>query len=227
MPMTVPMQRGGSKSLPAELKVGGHNPVTRLQASGTGYGPWGSRVRPYMVRGMRGLGDIDCSSGTCMDTGTGLPIDTSGYQVPTDTSNTGAGIGVGTCVITNADGSCGPAYTPIPIPTTYTGAPPAGYSGPTQLPPGVTPPSAPAGYQWASLLNSTGQTLAKVLAISQGGSSTTLPNGTQIVYGSVPGSIAGAGSTGLQAQTGVGGLSLGTLGLLAVGILAFTMMGKK
>lgn len=233
MPMTVPMQRGGSKSLPAELKVGGHNPVTRLQASGTGYGPWGSRVRPFMVRGMgmRGLGDIDCSSGTCIDTGTGAPVDTSVFTNPTDTSNTGAGNPAGyvsPCVVTNPDGSCAPAvFTPIAIPTTYTGAPPAGYSGPTQVAPGVTPPAAPAGYQWASLLNSTGQTLAKVLAISQGGSSVTLPNGTSIQYGSAAGSVAGAGSTAFTSPTALGGLSLGTLGLLAVGLMVFMTMGKK
>lgn len=228
MPMTVPMQRGGSKSLPAELKVGGHNPVTRLQASGTGYGPWGSRVRPFMVRGMgmRGLGDIDCSSGTCIDTGTGIPVDTSGYTVPTDTTQ---GAGAGVCIVTNPDGSCGYAggFTPIAVPTNYTGAPPAGYSGPTQVAPGVTPPAAPAGYQWASLLNSTGQTLAKVLAISQGGSSVTLPNGTSIQYGSAAGSVAGAGSTAFTSPTALGGLSLGTLGLIGVALLVFMGMGKK
>lgn len=227
MPMTVPMQRGGSKSLPAELKVGGHNPVRRMQALSPGYGPWPGRMQPYF-RGMRGLGDD--------------PIDTSTLPgidlTPTDATVPGGGVTTFTDPVTgqlytNSGGDWTPfgstaiPFTPMAIPTSYTGAPPAGYSGPTQVAPGVTPPSAPAGYQWASLLNSTGQTLAKVLAISQGGSSVTLPNGTSIQYGSAAGSVAGAGSNAFTSPTALGGLSLGTLGLLAAGLLLFMTMGKK
>jgi hypothetical protein len=238
MPMTVPMQRGGSKSLPAELKVGGHNPVIRMQASGAGYGMNGaSRIQPYMVRsvgmrGLRGLGDddtpIDLSNINGVDlTPTGSIAPGGSISLYTDPST-------GQMYSTDANGNVTAIGTPttapfssVSIPVSYTGTPPAGYTGPTQVAPNVTPPAAPAGYQWASLLNSTGQTLAKVLAISQGGSSVTLPNGTQLVYGSAASSVAGSGSSLFTSSTALGGLSIGTLGLLAVGVFFVMSMGKR
>ena len=235
MSMTVPMQRGGSKSLPAELKVGGHNPVRRMQASGTGYGMSGTRMQPYMVRSVR-LRGLGCDPTDPTDTSCIVGTDLT----PTDSIAPGGSISLytdpttGQMYSTDANGNVTPIGSPttapfssLSIPVSYTGTPPAGYTGPTQVAPNVTPPAAPAGYQWASLLNSTGQTLAKVLAISQGGSSVTLPNGTQLVYGSAASSVAGSGSSLFTSSTALGGLSLGTLGLLAVGILAFTMMGRK
>jgi hypothetical protein len=126
----------------------------------------------------------------------------------------------------------GGTFTPTPdlsqyaIPSYALGGVPAGYTGPTTLPAGSATPVAPNGYQWATVLNNAGNGIAKILAISQGGSTVQLPNGAQIVYGSVPGSIAGAGSTAFSSSTGVAGLSIGTLGLLAVGAFVLMSMGK-
>ena len=87
-------------------------------------------------------------------------------------------------------------------------------------------PAAPSGYQWAQLVNSEGNTLAKVLTIAQGGSSVTLPNGTQLLYGS---STAAANATGvLGALSTVTGLNSSTLLLVGAGVLVFFLMeGRK
>lgn len=67
-----------------------------------------------------------------------------------------------------------------------------GYNGPNSVSPNSATPPAPAGYQWAQMVNSSGQTLAKVLAISQGGSAITLPNGEQLLFGSATSAAAGS-----------------------------------
>jgi len=100
------------------------------------------------------------------------------------------------------------------------------YSGPTVLGPGSSVPAAPSGYQWASLVNASGQTLAKILAVSQGGSSLQLANGSQLVYGSP---AAAAASGGLVTAPGVTA-SLGNLTpllLVGLGLLLFMSMGKR
>jgi len=87
-------------------------------------------------------------------------------------------------------------------------------------------PAAPSGYQWAQLVNSEGNTLAKVLTIAQGGSSVTLPNGTQLLYGSA-GSAASASGV-LGALSSVTGLNSSTLLLVGAGVLVFFLMeGRK
>lgn len=213
MPVTVPMQRGGAKSLPAELKVGGNNPVRRMRAESPGYvgsRGWGG-MNTYHTA-LMGLGDdpIDVS------TLPGVDLTPPGSAPGGDFTYTPLSNVVG------VDLSSGLYNYTIP------GGLPAGYTGPTTLPAGSATPVAPSGYQWATVMNGAGQGIAKILAISQGGSTTTLPNGTVIMQGSTPGAIAGAGATGLQAQTGVGGLSLGTLGLLAAGVMLFVVMqGRK
>lgn len=96
------------------------------------------------------------------------------------------------------------------------------YSGPTVLPAGSATPAAPSGYQWATLANQAGTTLAKVLAISQGGSSVTLPNGTQLLYGSATSSAAGSVSSLLSGN--VGGIPMGTLLVIGGGVLLLMMV---
>lgn len=208
MPVTVPMQRGGAKSLPAELKVGGNNPVRRMRAESPGYvgsRGWGG-MNTYHAA-LMGLGDDTTGIDTSAPGGI---LDPSTYTNPIDFGNT-------SIVLPSFD------------PSQYTlSNPPSGYTGPFTLPAGSATPVAPSGYQWVTAMNGAGQGIAKILAISQGGSTTTLPNGTVIMQGSTPGAIAGAGATGLQVQTGVGGLSLGTLGLLAAGVMLFVVMqGRK
>lgn len=202
MPMTVPVQRGGAKSLPAELKVGGHNPVMRMRASSPGYPR--PRLSAYH-RALAGLGCDPTEDPTCLDLGQ-VPVDLTPVTLPTDLPT------VDLSTISSE------------IPVSLIGSLPTGYTGPTVVSASATPPAAPSGYQWATMLNSTGQTLAKVLAISQGGSSVQLPNGAQLVYGSPASAAAGSASGLFTAQTGVGGLSIGTLALLAIGgVLLFSM----
>lgn len=101
--------------------------------------------------------------------------------------------------------------------------PPAGYSGPTSVPVGTKPPVAPSGYQWATLINQSGQQLAQILAISQGGSSIRLPNGNQLIFGSPQSAAYGAaGYAGGQIGSGLFSGSTGTL--LVVGGLAVLLL---
>jgi len=100
---------------------------------------------------------------------------------------------------------------------------PAGYTGPTTLSAGSATPQAPNGYEWASIINQSGQTLLKVLAVSQGGSAVTLPNGMSMVYGS-PQAAAGAGAV-LTSTTAAFGNVMPFL-LAGVGLfVVFSMMG--
>jgi hypothetical protein len=85
--------------------------------------------------------------------------------------------------------------SPYPVLPSGVGVPSGGipgYSGPTSVAPNSATPAAPTGYQWAQMVNSSGQTLAKVLAISQGGSAITLPNGEQLLFGSATSAAAGS-----------------------------------
>lgn len=63
--------------------------------------------------------------------------------------------------------------------------------GQTIYPPSATTPTAPAGMQWATMINASGQAIAKILTVSQGGTAITLPNGNQLLYGSAAASVAG------------------------------------
>jgi hypothetical protein len=211
--ITVPMQRGGAKSLPAELKVGGHNPMMRLRASSPGYGMGG-------LRGLRGLGqecdDNDTSGcdGSPIDIGTTTPV---AVDLPVYTPST--------IDTTTPDLSALSAT----IPTNLLASLPQGYTGPTIVAPGTATPAAPSGYQWATMVNQTGATLAKVLTVAQGGTAVTLPNGTQLLYGS-PAAAASAGTTGITSllSSTVGGVSMGTILIVgALGFLLISMGGKK
>src|SRR5271168_4474649 len=56
---------------------------------------------------------------------------------------------------------------------------PAGYSGPTVLGYGDTPPNPPAGYQWTQVQDSSGNGLAQVMTLATGGGTAQLSNGAQ------------------------------------------------
>lgn len=101
---------------------------------------------------------------------------------------------------------------------------PAGYSGPAVVQGGAATPQAPAGYQWAAVTNQAGQTLAKVLAISQGGAAVTLANGNQLLYGSA----ASAATAGVAGALGSGAGITNLLPLLLIGgaVLLVMRSGK-
>lgn len=100
---------------------------------------------------------------------------------------------------------------------------PAGYTGQLTYPPGVTPPPAPGGYQWAQVLNQSGQAMAQVLAVAQGGASLRLPNGATMMYGSPQSAlVAGAGG----ALGGALGTTIGTVSpvMVIVGLAVVLMI---
>jgi hypothetical protein len=216
----------------------------------TPYGyAYGYRARRDALSGLRGLAqcidpvdgsDIPCGdgggTGTCVgvcpqgqtwDTGSCSCI---GNGVPVGGGSGGGFTGgcPGTCTGANmfmdqstctcvSGGALPPTVTPSQIPG-YGG--PTGYSGPSVLPPGAVPPAAPPGYQWASLINASGQNLARVLAISQGGSAITLPNGQQLLFGSAASAAAGS----LLGTNTLGGMM--PILLIAGGFLLLMTMRK-
>lgn len=98
---------------------------------------------------------------------------------------------------------------------------PAGYTGPTVVKGTAATPAAPNGYQWAQLINSSGNQLAKILTISQGGSAVTLANGNQLLYG------AGSGaSTLLNSLSSTTGLSSSVIMIAVVGLGAYLLLKK-
>src|SRR5579883_1339575 len=191
MPLTVPMQAGGAKSLPAELKVRGGNPFARFRAEHPGFGqrtPTGFGalpirtgamnplvLNPVVARwaGMSGLGDDT----TVIDTSA-----TTDVLSPTP------------------DVTSIPSSTPLPesgdILSGLQSITPAvpDWTGPTVVAPNVSTPMPPNGYSWAQVLNSSGQVIGQILAISQGGSVTQLPNGLKVVQGSPAGAVTQAGT---------------------------------
>jgi len=99
---------------------------------------------------------------------------------------------------------------------------PAGYSGPTQVAGNAATPPAPSGYQWATVANQAGNTLAKVLTIAQGGAALQLPGGNQLLYGS-PQSALTAGTLGVGANAF--GTALGQVSpVLLIGGLALVLL---
>lgn len=225
MSITVPVQAPGAKSLPAQMRLNpGANALARLRAQHPGYPmgmPRGPRVAMMRMgmRGLRGLGDDDTGGidlSTLPDVGSGTtyvpPINTTIYtpvDVPVIDPGLQATLDAQTQAALSQMGNDFP--------------PPSAYSGPTVVGPNSATPAAPAGYQWATLLNSTGQTLAKVLAISQGGSTVTLPNGTQIMYGSPASAAAGAAGNILTSGT-VAGVPLSTILVIGGGLLLLMMV---
>jgi hypothetical protein len=267
--MTVPMQAGGSKSLPAELKVGGGAPFWRLRAEHPGYGwrtrsgfppppqgaPWLPGNSPEAVAGLLGLGDVPWLRGGSAEETAGLMGVYGGSYNPLvlnpvvgrlrpDVYAGMYGLGDETATIdfsqiTGIDPNTGMPPVDIPI-VSYTPdqlasldqtlaqfntAIPAGsFPGitATTLPAGVTPPQPPPGYAWAQVLDATGKNIAQILAISQGGSSTTLPNGLRIIQGSQAGAVQGAAGGLLSTGVGtgiLGGLGGNTILLFGMGLL--------
>jgi hypothetical protein len=207
--MTVPSLQSGERSLPSELRTGrGRNFAARRLANG---------MRGVSGWGMAGLGQDDSiDDGGLTDLGTSSGGDTI---VPSALEqDTGLDLG-GTIPMNSQTGDLSPSLA-AEI-QGYTVSVPTGYTGQLVYPVGAATPAAPPGYQWATLANSAGNTLAKVLAISQGGTAITLPNGNQILTGS-------AGASASSALLGTSVSSFLPWVLLAGGaFLLFKMVGNR
>jgi len=160
-------------------------------------------VPPPTVTGGDVVGGIDANGNTIASLGGNTVTFPPGSQLIPITQN-GVTVAYSTGAIPN-----------LGIPANTIQAP-VGYSGPTVLQPGQAQPAAPAGYAWATVANSAGNTLAKLLAVSQGGAAITLPNGNQLLYGSaasastagVAGAVSGATSSSVLLLAGAAVLVL-------------------
>ena len=230
----VPSLYPGERSLPAELRTARgvgfaqRRMAMSLQPSANpSY--WNKR---RLMLGMSGLGQDDDSDGSdFLDTSTGtdtgisdtltIPLDTTNVDIPlvsaADSTYTATG-GNLTSVFTGmgVDPTTAAAVAPY-------AASPSGYSGPNVAGPSASVPAAPTGYQWATLINQSGQNIAKILTIATGGSSVTLPNGTQLLYGANASSTSGA----LGSLSALTGISSSTLLLLGGAVVLFMVMEKK
>lgn len=222
--MATPSLYPGERSLPAELRTpsGSNFAQRRLAASlqpSANPTSWNDmRLRGLM--GVHGLGQDSIDPG---DTGVITDTNTSVNSIINDNSNIDA-LNLSS-LTTDAGLSPASAQALASSVSGYVSAP-SGYTGATVVAPTASTPAAPSGYQWAQLVNSEGNTLAKVLTIAQGGSSVTLPNGTQLLYGSA-GSAASASGV-LGALSSVTGLNSSTLLLVGAGVLVFFLMeGRK
>lgn len=225
--MTVPTLQPGERSLPAELRT----------RRGTGFA---SRRLQNGMRGVTGIGDDgdDTDSETGGDdsgvvaidlptsTGvlTGDPLAGSGL---TTSATPVTGTLPGLILSTSADGGTSVLPTTAQTGGDFIQAPP-NYSAPAGYPTtysGTTPPSAaPSGYQWVQAANGAALNLAKVLAISQGGTVMQLPNGQQIISGA-----PGASNLSLSAAGLTGSISSFLPYILLIGgaFLVINMMGKR
>jgi hypothetical protein len=211
--IATPSLRPGERSLPSELRTarGGGFAARRLANGMRGVSGWGRGG------GLYGLGQDDDGSDLGGDDSSLTDIDTGTSTVDLPPPDTGV-VSTGTI---SSEVSSTPDGTPCTASDGFAGitlagscissnnvaySAPAAYTGPTSVPVGQTPPAAPSGYQWVTAANSAAQSLAKVLAISQGGTVVQLPNGQQIITGS-------AGSTGTSL---LGASLLGSTGLSSI-----------
>ncbi len=214
--ISVPSLDAGERSLPAELRTSrGVNFAQRRLSMNLVPSAQG-------MRGMRGLGDDSFTPEedpiwVTDNPGTG---DTAGMLPPANVFPTPTDPGSTISFFKDFNIDPNTASTAAP----YVKAP-AGYTGPTVVAASASTPAAPNGYQWASLINASGNNLAKILTLSQGGSAVTLANGSQLLYGS-PQAAASAGNV-LGALTSATGLSSTTVMLVGGAVLLFVLMGNK
>lgn len=183
--------------------------------------------------GLAGLGQQDCTydpatgDTTCIDT-SGTTYDTSQYNTPGTASF---------CAQFPSDPGCNPAnVTGVNYDTTNVnvgGATvqtqhPPGWTGQTVCLPGQACPQAPNGYTWIPVISATGNMLAQIMAIGQGGSYSQSPRGIA-VSGTAGQPAAGtAGSTAQQQQvsnifSGTGGMML----LIGGAVLVMMMFSQS
>ena len=102
----------------------------------------------------------------------------------------------------------------------YTSIPP-GYSGPTVLGYGDTPPNPPAGYQWTQVQDNNGNGIAQVMTLDTGGGTAVLGNGASLNYG--PGATVAASQVTATTTTDNSTLYL----LAATAIAAYFIFSNK
>jgi len=206
MNVMTPMLHPGERSLPAELRTarGGNFAARRLRA--------GMRGVAGLHGGVNGLGDcaIMDDSGNCLDST--IPIDTT---APVDTSG-----GIDTSLLP-LPGSGSPIIAPVVAPPqTIIPAYSAPTGVPTSVPAGTTPPPAPNGYQWIQAANNSALSLAKLIAVQNGGTIMQLPNGQQVIAGSPGANTLALGASGLSGSIST---YLPYLLLAGVGLMVFSM----
>jgi hypothetical protein len=224
MNINVPSRAAGSGTMPGELRASRYR------------GQPDFAMRRLMLgqrTGVGGLGDdpiTDFPDSGVFVSADPLPVDVTQFPPITTTTppvlNTGAltpselAIQSQIASVLGTPGAQATIADPSTLDVLQSSMPPGSlYSGPTILGPGSATPTAPNGYQWAQLINSSGQMIAQVLAVSQGGASVTLPNGARLLYGSAASAATGAGSIALAGTSPIAGLSWGML--LGLGGLAF------
>lgn len=198
----VPSLGPGERSLPAELRT----------RRGAGFAA--RRLRNGM-RGVSGWGMGDDTSSESGDTSgdtsgidfTPIDLPSSSGTLPTDNIFTApapevpaTGALPGLILSTSADGGTSVLPTTAQTGGDFVQAPPnysapSGY--PTTYPTTSQPPAAPSGYQWVQAANGAALNLAKVLAISQGGTVMQLPNGQQIISGAPGANVGVLSSSGI------------------------------
>lgn len=231
----VPSLYPGERSLPAELRVGrGVGFAERRMAASVQPSASPTFMNFRRLRGMGGLGQDPSDGGSTFDPSSSVTLSfpQSGTLDPLDPT-TGAivssSVGLNNPLSTSTGVNVSGYFQQLGVDPTTTGyaagyaSAPAGYTGPTVAGPSASTPAAPSGYQWATLINQSGQNIAKILTIAGGGSSVTLPNGTQLLYGSNSGASA---ASALASIAGATGLSSNTLILVGLGAVVFFMMKK-
>ena len=199
--MMVPSLSPGERSLPSELRT----------RRGSGFA---HRRLMNGMRGVGGVGDGDTDTGV-FTSAPELPVDMPVDMTPIDTVLPAGFVGP------LAPGETVAAYEGPTIQAPV-------YSAPvgvvTSVPAGQTPPQAPAGYQWVQAANGAAQSLAKVLAISQGGTVMQLPNGQQIIAGFPGANVGVLGAGGVVGQVSA---YLPYLMLAGGAVLLMSFMGGR
>lgn len=248
MQLTVPNLQPGERSLPSQLLTNDHSGRGRLALA--------SRSASGGIHGLNGFGQVCISYD---DQGNCIAYDTSGSSggalpqdltLPQDLSTLPNYSPLTNVDTLNPSGAIDWTNTAIPVQgntmaggPAYTALTNAGVAPNAAIQlmntPGVLSVAAPnasltpaQGQQIANLVNSSGQTLAKILTISQGGSSVTLPNGMQMLYGTNPTGVLAAGAYGAGAGLGAGlvspyGINSNMLILAAVGVGIFMLLGSR
>lgn len=220
---------------PADVKIPTYQGLHGYRGYGRGLGA--PRLPIVLLKKRRGMGQDSTDTtdtGTWVETDIVEPVQGLFSTAGTDLSNffndvTAGSSGTTDVVATTTGASAAPYFASLGIDSTTAAAAaplvqaPAGYTGPTIVSGSSATPAAPSGYQWAQIINASGNNLAKILTVAQGGTAITLPNGNQLLYG------AGANvntSSLLTSLSGSTGLSPTVLMIGGIGLLALLLLKK-
>lgn len=142
------------------------------------------------------------------------------YDLDSSVDSVDAASGPSTVNLSSPFQSMGIDSTTAGLVEPYTSIPP-GYSGPTVLGYGDTPPNPPAGYQWTQVQDSNGNGIAQVMTLDTGGGTAVLGNGASLNYG--PGATVAASQVTDTTTTDNSTLYL----LAAAAIATYFIFGSK